>query len=55
MILVNRDINVNAIIELYKNNGATDVKCTKGTRGLHIDFKTPIDDVWQYTFIKFTQ
>jgi len=30
-----------------------DIKITVGYRGAHVDFLTPIDDVWQYVFIKF--
>lgn len=48
-----RDIDINEIVQEFKDQGATDVKCHRGHSGLHIDFKTPIDDVWQYTFIKF--
>jgi len=52
---MNRGKNIDEILEYFKAQGAIDVKCTEGTRGLHIDFKTAVDDIWQYTFIRFDE
>ena len=47
--------NVDEILVELRESGAYDIKYTVGTRGIHIDFKTTVDEVTQYSYIKFDE
>ena len=52
MTLLISNENVDEILDKFRESGAFEIKYTVGTRGIHIDFKTAVDDVSQYTYIK---
>jgi len=50
---MDRQEQINEIIDKYKD--MTDVKYTVGSSGIHVDFQTSVDGVWQYNFYKFEE